>query len=60
MMPGLQESRADDVFSAVELQMPLARGVEGEICFTLFFRSHRRESLAELKFGELLRRMAAL
>ena len=48
-----QESRADDEFSAVELQMP--RSWMGD-CFSPFFRSHRRERLAELKFGKLLRR----
>ena len=46
-------SRADDEFSAVELQMP--HSWMGEY-FSPFFRSHRRECLAELKFGELLRR----
>ena len=49
----LQESRADDELSAVELQIP--RSWMGEY-FSPFFRSHRRECLAELKFGELLRR----
>ena len=44
-----QESRADGEFSAVELQMP--RSWIGEHV-SPFFRSHQRERLAELKFGE--------
>ena len=45
--------RADDEFSAVELQMPCSW--MGKY-FHLFFRSYWRERLSELKFGELLRR----
>ena len=46
-------TRADDEFSAVELQMPRSWMRE---YFHPFFRSYWRERLAKLAFGELLRR----
>ena len=52
-MPGLsRESRGRRVFGRGVADATL---VGWRTCFTLFFRSHRRERLAQLTFGELIR-----